>query len=678
MHFSLLRLLKRAHYNPQADILVPTGDMLTKGGVDGSLEVLEFLRTQNKKNGNSVRAVRGNQDQPVVEWRGWIEWIEQLDEHGRPVPVDRTQATGQQTQTQTQTQMPEPGPEPTLATSLLDLDHAFFRVLFRYLPDNLNRLLGYYLEHHYVSPSGRSMRRDPHTNSKTGTGTSAATTQHHLKKDLTGAQWLAALDAYHKAHPPLSSEPRAIRHFLKRLRHANPSRFWKLLPPHLTKHGNLNLVEDSWNEHMETTEDSLYGTFVECNTRDRNEDEDNDKGKNTKVSMLDPNTNTESASTLDKNANHDIAEPDLSLTLFSEPYLIARRMSSADFAWLRDIPTALHLPDLHAFVVHAGLVPYDPTKPRRAVGQPLAFVPALSEDQKHERSHGVHIRAESGEDALDFVEPAPPPLVKGLRHKHQKPPTRAMPAVPPVGAEDHSNQDVSGTDPDQPHRLVVESTQMRTMKSTKTTTNLLRLAQERLLLSSHASGPKHDQHIGIPQNLSPWTHMNLRSVRRNGGLSGKAREGRYWAKVWNGEMGRCGGYPGYSKAFGHGTSGLGGLKGLGTFAEELGGLDGLVDREKEEEDASRGESSMEGDEDEEDIEDEKEDEKTDDEGNGEHTDGKKKNRKKKRRNMPCIPSTVIYGHTASFGLDLRRWTKGLDSGCVSHFYTLMGVCVERC
>jgi hypothetical protein len=186
------------------------------------------------------------------------------------------------------------------------------------------------------------------------------------------------------------------------------------------------------------------------------------------------------------------------------------------------------------------------------------------------------------------VEPALPPLVKGLRHRHRKASTLAMPVVPPVGAEDHSNQDVSSTDPAQPRKLVVETMWMRTMKSTKTTTDLLRLAQERLLLSSHASVPKHDQRIGIPQNLSPWTHMNLRSVRWNGGLSGKAREGRYRAKVWNGKMGRCGGYPGYSKAFGHGTLGLGGSEWLGTFAEELSRLDGLVDREEEEEDASRG------------------------------------------------------------------------------------------
>ncbi|KAI5118101.1 hypothetical protein M0805_005208 [Coniferiporia weirii] len=38
--------------------------------------------------------------------------------------------------------------------------------------------------------------------------------------------------------------------------------------------------------------------------------------------------------------------------------------------------------------------------------------------------------------------------------------------------------------------------------------------------------------------------------------------------------------------------------------------------------------------------------------------------KKSRALLPCHPSTVIYGHAASRGLDIKRWTKGLDSGCV--------------
>ncbi|KAJ3734339.1 Metallo-dependent phosphatase-like protein [Lentinula guzmanii] len=37
---------------------------------------------------------------------------------------------------------------------------------------------------------------------------------------------------------------------------------------------------------------------------------------------------------------------------------------------------------------------------------------------------------------------------------------------------------------------------------------------------------------------------------------------------------------------------------------------------------------------------------------------------KKKGTLPCHPSTVIYGHAASRGLDINRWTIGLDSGCV--------------
>lgn len=32
--------------------------------------------------------------------------------------------------------------------------------------------------------------------------------------------------------------------------------------------------------------------------------------------------------------------------------------------------------------------------------------------------------------------------------------------------------------------------------------------------------------------------------------------------------------------------------------------------------------------------------------------------------LSCMPSTVVYGHMASRGLEINRWTKGLDSGCV--------------
>ncbi|KAI0259903.1 Metallo-dependent phosphatase-like protein [Gloeopeniophorella convolvens] len=36
----------------------------------------------------------------------------------------------------------------------------------------------------------------------------------------------------------------------------------------------------------------------------------------------------------------------------------------------------------------------------------------------------------------------------------------------------------------------------------------------------------------------------------------------------------------------------------------------------------------------------------------------------KATTLPCHPSTVVYGHAASRGLDVNRWSIGLDTGCV--------------
>ena len=37
----------------------------------------------------------------------------------------------------------------------------------------------------------------------------------------------------------------------------------------------------------------------------------------------------------------------------------------------------------------------------------------------------------------------------------------------------------------------------------------------------------------------------------------------------------------------------------------------------------------------------------------------------KHHTLPCLPMTVVYGHAAARGLDVKRWTFGLDTGCVS-------------
>ncbi|KAG6817678.1 hypothetical protein H0H87_005436 [Tephrocybe sp. NHM501043] len=38
--------------------------------------------------------------------------------------------------------------------------------------------------------------------------------------------------------------------------------------------------------------------------------------------------------------------------------------------------------------------------------------------------------------------------------------------------------------------------------------------------------------------------------------------------------------------------------------------------------------------------------------------------KKKKQLLPCYPITVVYGHAAGRGLDVKRWSVGLDTGCV--------------
>ena len=91
---------------------------------------------------------------------------------------------------------------------------------------------------------------------------------------------------------------------------------------------------------------------------------------------------------------------------------------------------------------------------------------------------------------------------------------------------------------------------------------------------------------------------------KNGEVTKKNKIGRPWSELWNLEMNRCVGYD-----------------------EEL--LHGAVDRDSKE------------------------------------ISGRKKGSKQE---LPCYPSTVVYGHAAARGLDLKRWSIGLDTGCVSAFY----------
>jgi hypothetical protein len=175
--------------------------------------------------------------------------------------------------------------------------------------------------------------------------------------------------------------------------------------------------------------------------------------------------------------------------MYSDHYNVARDMSEKDYAYLLSLPLILHVPTAHTYIVHAGLLPYDPTRDQTHRRQPLSHVPAL-----------LHRK-------LDEVR--------------------------------------------------------------------LRLLQEEALLRD------------IPQNNDPWATLNMRSVKKDHTVTKSAKSGTPWSDIWNEAMGHCAGF-----------------------------------------DKKAWKENMRG------------------------------------KSLPCRPSTVVYGHAASRGLDIKRWSFGTDSGCV--------------
>lgn len=63
-------LLHKLSYDPSSDVLVHAGDIIAKGTHEGSMAVLSYMTK------NNITGVRGNHDQKVIEWRGWLDWID--------------------------------------------------------------------------------------------------------------------------------------------------------------------------------------------------------------------------------------------------------------------------------------------------------------------------------------------------------------------------------------------------------------------------------------------------------------------------------------------------------------------------------------------------------------------------------------------------------------------------
>ncbi|GBE90114.1 Metallo-dependent phosphatase [Sparassis crispa] len=215
-------------------------------------------------------------------------------------------------------------------------------------------------------------------------------------------------------------------------------------------------------------------------------------------------------------------------SIFSEHYWLARDMTQTQAELLYSSPSVLHLPSAHMFVVHAGILPFDPRRPPTDERQPLAHKPEVK------------------------------------------------------GQLDDTQQIFSAGD-----NVSVEK---------------LRTLQEKALLTD------------IRGNRDPWVLMNMRSIE-DGQVTRDGDKGTPWTELWNDQMGRCVGF---------------------------------------DDDLSRTEVTP----------------------RIRHAAYSDALSVASRGALPCHPSTVVYGHAASRGLDVKRWTIGLDTGCI-YGGKLTGLVLQR-
>ncbi|KAI0714339.1 Metallo-dependent phosphatase-like protein [Cerioporus squamosus] len=223
--------------------------------------------------------------------------------------------------------------------------------------------------------------------------------------------------------------------------------------------------------------------------------------------------------------------------MLGDHYWIARDMKPEHAEFLFSLPLVIHVPSEHFFLVHGGLLPSDPRRPADDKHQPLAHPPSPDGDDDSERNV----------DDDDYEYPTLDPASV----------QKVFPRLASLELDDEVEE--------------------------------LRVLQERALI--------HE----VPHNRDPWVVLNIRSVRKGGKVSRRSDKGTPWAKIWNGQMKRCGGF--------HNTTAP---------------ADSYLDEDEED---GLGK------------------------GAGAHP-------------LPCYPSTVVYGHAASRDLDVRRWTVGLDTGCL--------------
>jgi len=166
-----------------------------------------------------------------------------------------------------------------------------------------------------------------------------------------------------------------------------------------------------------------------------------------------------------------------------EHFRIAKQMSQKSADWLAKRSMTLHIRSLHAYVVHAGLLPWT--------------IP------KNKGKKKVHTQNDKDEDTVDFLQDL-----------------------------DFSNEFDIG--PDTPLLESSNATEFVPV-STATDTNVSPSA-------SKSKNRDFDPEIAIltvPLNRKPFTLLEMRGIKKNGKVTKDSRKGVPWAPIWNQVMKGC-------------------------------------------------------------------------------------------------------------------------------------------
>lgn len=141
-------------------------------------------------------------------------------------------------------------------------------------------------------------------------------------------------------------------------------------------------------------------------------------------------------------------------------------MTKEHATFLNSLPVVLHIPQHHFFIVHAGLLPFDPRYSPTDPRQPLSHRPVKKYDIEEDH-----------------------PLSQDLHD------------------DDLSSSNVEAFDDNSRAMLVLTDRQQPLSRLSKPTTDEMRTRQEDAILHR------------IPQNQKWWNLVNMRALRKNGQIS---------------------------------------------------------------------------------------------------------------------------------------------------------------